>query len=103
MTNDQNISVNSNSAPIGGVGASRQQGDKPAVDSAAFKAILERLETAARDISKRSESLTGAKDLSGVVADAADSLGDALALRDSVLDAYRGARQASGAQSGDAA
>ena len=59
MTNDQNISVNSNSAPIGGVGASRQQGDKPAVDSAAFKAILERLETAARDISKRMSRIEG--------------------------------------------
>jgi hypothetical protein len=44
-----------------------------------------------------------AKELSGVVADAASSLGDALALRDSVLDAYRGAEQASKAESEEAA
>ncbi len=103
MTNQQPLSVNTGATHVGGLGSAQPHKEKPAVDSAAFKAILERLETAARDISKRSESLTGAKDLSGVVADAANSLGDALALRDSVLDAYRGAQQASSSNSEDAA
>jgi hypothetical protein len=65
------------------------------VDNAAFKAVLERLENAARDLSRRSESLEDTRDLSGAVQDAAESLGDVLALRDSVLDAYRSAQQAS--------
>ena len=103
MTNQQPISVNTNKAHVGSVGSTQPLKEKPAVDSAAFKASLERLETAARDLSKRSESLADAKDLSGVVADAANSLGDALALRDSVLDAYRGAQQAASIESEDAA
>jgi len=103
MTNQQPISANANKVHVGSVSSTQPSKEKPAVDSAAFKAILERLETAARDISKRSESLADARDLSGVVADAANSLGDALALRDSVLDAYRGAQQAATAESEDAA
>jgi hypothetical protein len=103
MSNQQPISGNANKVHLGGVNSTQLSREKPAVDSTAFKAILERLETAARDISKRSESLADTKDLTGVVAEAANSLGDALALRDSVLDAYRGAQQASASESEDAA
>jgi hypothetical protein len=103
MTSQQPISANTNKLHVESVGPAKPAGEKIPVDCAAFKAVLERLENAARDLSKRSESLTDAKDLSGVVADAASSLGDALALRDSVMDAYRGAEQASKAENEEAA
>ncbi len=81
-----------------------QPSAKPdAAASPAFRAVLERLETAARELSRRSESIEDAKDLSGAVQDAASSLSDALALRDSVLDAYRSAQQASKGKEEDAA
>ena len=103
MTSQQPISSNTNKLHVEGAGPARPVGEKFSVDCAAFKAVLERLESAARDLSKRSESLKDAKELSGVVADAASSLGDALALRDSVMDAYRGAEQASKTENEEAA
>jgi hypothetical protein len=103
MTSQQPISTNTSKLHIEGVAPVKPANEKFSVDCAAFKAVLERLENAARDLSKRSESPMDAKELSGVVADAASSLGDALALRDSVLDAYRGAEQASKAESEEAA
>ena len=103
MSQQQPISWNPNSASVEGVGQPRPSTDKSTVDGAAFRAVLERLESAAQDLARRSESLEDAKDLSGAVQDAASSLGAALALRDSVLDAYRSAQQAAKASEEDVA
>jgi len=103
MTSQQPISRNQTPANIGASPAVQPTRDARTVDGVAFKVVLERLEQAAQDLSRRSESLSDAKDLSGAVADAASSLGDALALRDSVLEAYRGAQQASKPDGGEAA
>ena len=85
------------------VGPSLPTSEKGVVDDSAFRAVLERLEDAARDLSRRSESLEDTKDLSGALQDAASSLDDALALRDSVLDAYRSAQQAAKTSEEDSA
>ena len=103
MTSQQPISQNQAAVNIGASPSAQPTREARAVDGVAFKAVLERLELAAQDLSRRSESLSDAKDLSGAVADAASSLGDALALRDSVLEAYRGAQQASKPDGEDAA
>ena len=103
MTSQQPISWKPTPANVEATSAAQPEAKKTSVDGAAFRAVLERLEIAARDLSRRSESLEDAKDLSGAVQDAAHSLGDALALRDSVLEAYRSAQQASKAQGEDVA
>ena len=103
MNSQQPISWKPTTANVGATTPSEHAGGERLVDSAAFKAVLERLEDAARDLSRRSESLEDTSDLSGAVQDAASSLGDALALRDSVLDAYRSAQQASSASEEDVA
>ena len=95
MNSQQPISWKPTTASVGSTTPSKQTNGDQLVDNAAFKAVLERLENAARDLSRRSESLEDTRDLSGAVQDAAESLGEALALRDSVLDAYRSAQQAS--------
>jgi len=103
MSQQQPISGNPTPAKVEGLGYTKPATDKSVVDGAAFRAVLERLESAAQDLSRRSESLEDAKDLSGAVQDAASSLGDALALRDSVLDAYRSAQQTAKAREEDIA
>jgi len=103
MNPQQPISWKPTAASVGATTPSDPSQAERLVDSAAFKAVLERLENAARDLSRRSESLEDTRDLSGAVQDAASSLGDALALRDSVLDAYRSAQQASRAGEEDVA
>ena len=103
MTSQQPLSWNPTPASVESTSAAKPAVKGTAVAGAAFRAVLERLESAARDLSVRSESLEDTKDLSGAVQDAANSLGDALALRDSVLEAYRSAQQASKAQDEDVA
>ena len=95
MTSQQPLSWKPTPASVEATSAAKRTVEKPAVDGVAFQALLERLENAARDLSRRSESIEDTGDLSGAVQDAANSLGDALALRDSVLEAYRSAQQAS--------
>jgi len=103
MNSQQPISWKPTPASVDSTAPSRPASGECLVDNAAFKAVLERLENAARDLSRRSESLEDTRDLSGAVQDVADSLGDALALRDSVMDAYRSAQQASRASEEDVA
>ena len=103
MNPQQPISWGSDPAPTQRTSPASTASGESIANNPAFKAILERLESAARDLSRRSESLEDTKALSGAVQDAAQSLDDALALRDSVLEAYRSAQQASNAQEGDAA
>ena len=103
MNPHQPITWSPTPANSGRVAPSLPTSEKGVVDGPAFRAVLERLEDAARDLSRRSESLEDTKDLSGALQDAASSLDDALALRDSVLDAYRSAQQASRASEEDVA
>jgi len=56
---------------------------------AAFRALLERLETQARELEVESRSIEGPKDLTGAVDRAHASLQDALSLGDRLLEAYR--------------
>jgi len=103
MTSQQPISWKPTPASVEATSSTRPSTKKTAVNEAAFREVLDRLESAARDLARRSEALEDTKDLSGAVQDAAESLGDALALRDSVLDAYRSAQQASKARGEDVA
>jgi len=56
---------------------------------AAFHALLERLETQARELEAQSQSIASPKDLTGAVDRAHASLQDALSLGDRLLEAYR--------------
>ena len=103
MNPQRPISWEPSPAPINRTSPANTASGESITNNAAFKAVLERLENAARDLSRRSESLEDTRALSGAVQDAAQSLGDALALRDSVLDAYRSAQQASSSKEDDAA
>jgi flagellar hook-basal body complex protein FliE len=103
MTAQQPISWKPTAASVEPTSAAKPAPESSAVEGAAFRELLERLESSARELSRRSESLEDTKDLSGAVQDAASSLSDALALRDSVLDAYRSAQQATKAQAEDVA
>lgn len=103
MTSQQPLSWKPTPASVESSPAPKPAPKNSAVEGAAFRAVLERLETAARDLSRRSESLEDTKDLSGAVQDAANSLNDALALRDSVIEAYRSAQQASKVRGEDVA
>ena len=60
---------------------------------AAFKALLERLEEETRRLTAASDAVTGAKDLSGAVDRAGESIDQAVQLGDELLEAYRAARQ----------
>ncbi|MCH2106359.1 MAG: hypothetical protein MK291_06935 [Planctomycetes bacterium] len=103
MNPQRPISWEPSPAPISRTTPASPSKGEGIADNAAFQAVLERLENAARDLSRRSESLEDTKALSGAVQDAAQSLGDALALRDSVLEAYRSAQQAASVKEDDAA
>jgi len=56
---------------------------------AAFHALLERLETQARELEAQSQSIASPQDLTGAVDRAHASLQDALSLGDRLLEAYR--------------
>lgn len=56
---------------------------------AAFQALLERLETHARELEVQSRSIDNPKDLTGAVDRAHASLQDALSLSDRLVEAYR--------------
>ncbi len=70
-------------------------GTKPAASSSgaaagvAFHALLERLETHARELEVQSRSIENPKDLTGAVDRAHASLQDALSLSDHLVEAYR--------------
>ena len=60
---------------------------------AAFKALLEKLETQARELEEKSSQVENPTDLAGAVDRAHASLQDALALSEQLLEAYREALQ----------
>ena len=61
-------------------------------DAPAFRALLERLESQARELSLERDGALRPEELSRAVDRARASLGDALELRDQLLEAYRQAR-----------
>ena len=61
----------------------------PAAAGAAFQALLERLETNARELEAQSQSIDSPQDLSGAVDRAHASLQDVLSLSDRLVEAYR--------------
>jgi flagellar hook-basal body complex protein FliE len=60
-----------------------------AAGGAAFHALLERLETQARELEAQSRSIESPKELSGAVDRAHASLQDVLSLSDRLVEAYR--------------
>ena len=76
--------------------ADRRQTTPAAADaagSAAFRALLEKLEASARGLRERSEGLADPAELAGAVDQARVTLEDAQLLGDSLLEAFRAARQ----------
>ena len=55
----------------------------------AFRALLERLQTQADELDRKSQSVADARDLSGAVDVARASLTDAFSLSDRLLEAFR--------------
>ncbi len=76
-------------APLGGASA------RPKAPSTgiAFRALLERLESSAREIEAESRSVQSPRELSGAVGRARASLEDAAQLGAQLLEAYQQARQ----------
>jgi len=60
-----------------------------AAAGAAFQALLERLETNARELEAQSQSIESPQDLTGAVDRAHASLQDVLSLSDRLVEAYR--------------
>jgi flagellar hook-basal body complex protein FliE len=60
-----------------------------AAGGAAFQALLERLETQARELAAQSQTIESPEQLTGAVDRAHASLQDALSLGDRLLEAYR--------------
>lgn len=63
--------------------------DATPASGVAFRALLERLETQARELEVQSRSIESPQDLTGAVDRAHASLQDALSLGDRLLEAYR--------------
>lgn len=82
--------------PVDSVAPGKPKADAAKPRGAAFEALLERLETQARDLEQKSRSVTGASDLADAVGRAQESLQAALSFSDSVLEAYRQSMQQSG-------
>jgi hypothetical protein len=86
-----------NPAPIDPKIGAVAHGDSPraaATDSASaggavFQALLERLANSTQRLEAREESVTDASSLAGAVEDARQTLGDALSLKEQLLEAYR--------------
>lgn len=80
-------------------GAGQAAGQTPASKAsdpqsgAAFKALLERLEEETRRLAAASEGVSNARDLSGAVGRAGESIQHAVQLGDELLEAYRAALQ----------
>jgi flagellar hook-basal body complex protein FliE len=76
-------------APIGAKAQGPAAGADPLAAGAAFQALLEKLETHARELEAQSKSIESPKDLNGAVDRAHASLQDALSIRDRLVEAYR--------------
>jgi hypothetical protein len=70
-------------------GKATSSGSGSLAAGAAFHALLERLETQARELEVRSRSIETQKDLTGAVDRAHASLQDVLSLGDRLVEAYR--------------
>lgn len=86
-----------NPAPIDPKVGAVAQGDGPrgssasgaSANGAVFQALLERLASSTQRLEAREESVTDATSLAGAVEDARQTLGDALSLKEQLLEAYR--------------
>lgn len=98
MTENQPISFGPSSRGAGRVGA--LPGAKPssstnATSGVAFQALIDELETKARQLAADSQKVAGPTDLAQAVDRAHASLQDALSLSDRLLEAYRASVQTS--------
>ena len=87
VENIHNDAAIGRSAPASSTKAAAN-GASPA-GGAAFQALLEKLETQARELEAQSQQIESPKDLTGAVDRAHASLQDALTLGDRLLEAYR--------------
>ena len=93
MTSDPSIPGGPGPVRDSGAGARKPDGARPSTGGPAFRALLEKLESQARGLHRASEDVVDASDLPGAVDRARTSLDDALSLGESLLEAYRAARQ----------
>lgn len=86
----ENIQANAGASRTSPAGSkSAASAAESAAAGAAFHALLERLETHARELELQSRSIENPKELSGAVGRAHASLQDALSLSDRLVEAYR--------------
>lgn len=90
----QDPSIGNNLGPVQGPGS--QSGSRPnkvSGDGAAFKVLLEKLESQARRLKEVGDTVERPEELAGAVDRARASIDDALSLGDQILEAYRAAVQ----------
>jgi len=85
----ENIQGNTGANRAAPAGKSAAKSTDAAASGAAFHALLERLETHARELEVQSRSIESPKDLTGAVDRAHASLQDVLSLSDRLVEAYR--------------
>ena len=72
---------------------SKETGSKPTT-TPAFEVLLERLSRRAAELEQRSQTFEAPEELPGVVDAARETLADAMALGNDLLEAYRAAQRA---------
>jgi flagellar hook-basal body complex protein FliE len=87
VENIQHTSAAGRVTPAGGKTTGNSAG--AAASGAAFQALLERLESNAKELEVQSRSIENQKDLTGAVDRAHASLQDVLSLGDRLVEAYR--------------
>ena len=89
----ENSKIPSAASPISSAraqpAAARPSSADVATQGAAFKALLDRLETQARELAEKSDRVDGPNELASAVDHAHASLQDALSLSEQLLEAYR--------------
>ena len=79
--------------PAGGPDPGAKPTPKQGTGGVAFRALIEKLETQARELREQSNDVDGPADLAGAVDNARSSVDDAVSLGDKLLEAFRAAQQ----------
>lgn len=94
---NDNVKISPNVGPLSPAQAPATPESRAAsaTQGAAFKALLDRLETQARELAEKSDRVEGPNDLANAVDHAHASLQSALSLSEQLLEAYRAERSRS--------
>lgn len=90
---DERLPIQADPGPIRGVEPATRKPAAAPEAGPAFRALLEKLEREAQDLSRASEVLEKPEQLAGAVDRARATLDDALSLGDQLLEAFRAANQ----------